>query len=126
MKRSGRLPRVSGHAAHKKRLDSLARQVVFARDGYECVRCGKKDTLQWCHVRSRRYVTTRWCSWNALTMNAGCHLWSHHNPIEFAAWWSEKYPDRANLLQLSRSWRKAGDMGAIELGLQAELKEFAK
>ena len=123
MKRSGRLPRISGAAARKKRLDALARQVVFARDGYQCVRCGKGDRLQWCHVRSRRYSTTRWHSSNALTLCAGDHLWWHHNPTEAVAWWNEKYPERANFLKLAQTWRKS-DLTAVELGLQQELKGY--
>lgn len=78
---------------YKKRLDKLCREVVMLRDR-SCQWCGKTRNLQWCHVNSRRYLSTRWSMNNTLALCAGCHLRGHHRPLEFVDWFKEKFPDR--------------------------------
>lgn len=43
-----------------KKLDALAREIVYKRDGYRCVQCGSTENLSWGHVFSRRTYNTRW------------------------------------------------------------------
>jgi 5-methylcytosine-specific restriction endonuclease McrA len=98
--------------------------VVFARDGFQCIRCGKRDRLQWCHVYSRRYRSLRWNLLNSMTLCAGDHLWWHHRPLDAMAWWREKVgPDKADRLSLAA--RVAGaaklDLVAVRIFLQMEL-----
>jgi 5-methylcytosine-specific restriction endonuclease McrA len=87
----------------KSALDKLARQVVFQRDGHKCARCGKSENIQWCHVNSRRYLSTRWMLENSLAMCAGCHLLWHHRPTEAAEWFAKTYPERIQHLTLVRA-----------------------
>lgn len=118
--RRTKLRPISTKATQVKRLDALCRELTFKRDGNLCQHCGRGSHIQWCHIRSRRYHTTRWRLQNVLTLCAGCHLWGHHNPHEFIAWFNEKYPDRANLLKL---WSRGGkvDMAGTRLWLEQEL-----
>src|SRR6185503_13669363 len=79
--------RIFGRGVTNKQLDDACRALVFARDGYRCLRCGATSHLQWCHVYSRRFISVRWNPDNSFTGCAGCHLWWHHRPIDSAAWW---------------------------------------
>lgn len=107
-----------------KLLDSLCRQVVFARDGNACVMTGETQNLQWCHVRSRRYQSTRWDPRNSLCLTAGRHLWAHHNPLQFMDWFQRMYPMRAKYLRLAASQVHKIDRKLIELSLRQTLKEM--
>jgi hypothetical protein len=107
--------------ATKAKLDQMARAYVMERDKYACQLKGlgtipdpaapmpKPDsddrrrrivlpcssTLQWMHVKSRRYLSTRWLPANSIAGCAAHHRWAHDNPDEFIGWWSTTYPDRA-------------------------------
>lgn len=104
-----------------KDLDRLCREAVFARDGHKCMRCGKRDRLQWCHVYSRRYRSLRWNLLNSMTLDAGCHLFWHHRPLEAMDWWREKVgPLKATQLEIAARVRPGGklDLEAIRIYLQ--------
>jgi 5-methylcytosine-specific restriction endonuclease McrA len=103
----------------KKRLDALARQLTFERDRNKCVRCGKRAGLQWCHVRSRRYLSTRWRGENLMTLCSGCHLWWHHEPIEAVMWWRTLYPKRAEVLRVLAHTTTKTDYAALLLRLES-------
>lgn len=124
MKRLGRLGRVVRKGSHKERvkeLDSLARDATFARDGYKCQRCGKSVGIQWCHVHSRRYLSTRHDLDNCLTLCAGDHLWWHHRPVEAVGWWQETWPQRATRLALVRQTGRKVDLAALKLYLTEQI-----
>lgn len=90
-------------------LDQLARLVVFARDGYRCLKCGKacdrEETtakgerrfigIQWAHVRGKGAAghAARWDPDNAITLCPGCHL-KWHSPVGWdpLAWFRELRP----------------------------------
>lgn len=58
---------------------------AYIRRRGKCQWCGAvNDTLQCCHIFSRRFLVTRWLPENALCLCAGCHFKAHQNPIEFA------------------------------------------
>jgi len=105
----------------KKDLDALCRQVVFARDKI-CQHCGKTSNLQWAHIRSRRYLSTRWHLCNSLCLCAGCHLWWHHEPLEATEWFRTKFRERAQVLRVIEP-RKA-DAILTRLYLEQQLVEF--
>lgn len=91
-------PKCRTRRALVKALDAKARQQVFERDGFKCVRCGKSNP-QWAHVISRSRTFLRWLTENALSLCNGCHIfWWHKNPLEATAWFQAKYPDRYELL----------------------------
>lgn len=102
----------------KRRLDALARRLTFERDSYCCCHCGSYQRIQWCHVVSRRYLSTRWDSNNLLTLCAGCHLWWHHQPLESANWFQQKYPRRADMLRIIRQNRTCTDMKGLLLRME--------
>ncbi len=123
----GTLRRIAKGARWKLALDKLCRQVVFQRDGHKCARCGKADNIQWCHVNSRRYLSTRWMLENSLAMCAGCHLLWHHRPTEAAEWFAKKYPDRIQhlmLVQAEKSHRIDAELTRIYL--QARLEQYQR
>ena len=120
---TGRMPRgLRLLADAKKELDVLARQVVFARDGKQCQRCGAWNGLQWAHIRSRRYLSTRWRLENSILLCSGCHLFWHANPLAAVEWFRDKFPERANLLRLAG--RNKVDPILTRLYLEAELRKY--
>ena len=119
-----------------KQLDDACRDACFKRDGYACVMCGKKCKeswtkpdggtayagIQWSHVRSRRYKTTRWDMHNVKTLCAGCHKFKwHDSPAGFdpLAWFREKWPGRLEEIdaKLKRPSVKNMDREAVLKGL---------
>lgn len=119
-----RLRRVGLGRNWKQELDKLCRAAVFARDGHKCVMTGQTATIQWCHVKSRRYLSTRWRLENCLTLSAGKHLWAHHNPLEFANWFNAKYPERALAIEMASSNSQKFDREATRLYLEQELRRY--
>ena len=111
--------------AWKRELDELCRRACFARDQHRCQKTGESTGLQWCHIRSRRYLSTRWRMENVLTLTAGQHLWWHHNPLAAALWFQEKFPDRARFLLLAQQTEHSFDREATKLYLQQELDKYA-
>jgi 5-methylcytosine-specific restriction endonuclease McrA len=97
-------------------MDEAARAIVFDRDS-GCVHCGKATNLQWAHVYTRRILSMRWDWDNSMVLCAGCHLWWHHEPAEAVAWWTAKYPLRAERLRLRRHTASRVDLKAIALSL---------
>lgn len=86
----------------KNRLDKIFAERIKARDKY-CVRClaGRGQAQMQCaHVRSRRFLGTRWLTENGLCLCAGCHFWAHQNPVEFGVWFVGKYPERWSIIRL--------------------------
>jgi len=96
--------------AEKAKKDQETRALVMERDRYKCqlaglgkawneslgwlpLRCTPQ--LQWMHIKSRRYLSTRWLPANSLAGCAAHHRWSHDNPDEFIEWWLRTYPERA-------------------------------
>jgi len=121
-------------------LDDLCREVVFARDGYACQKCGWKCTevtyspsgkvqagkLQWCHVFSRRYHSVRWDPDNSLALCSGCHLWQHQNPTLASEWYAEKWTVRLRAVTLRRNAGRKPDRGLILLSLQQQLRALGR
>jgi hypothetical protein len=65
----------------RNKLDKKVGEIVRSK-GY-CVKCGKEQNLQACHIFSRKNLSTRWDLENVICMCAGCHFWSHTNPVLF-------------------------------------------
>ena len=85
-----------------KQLDDLARIRCFERDGYKCVRCGKGEGIQWCHVVTRSRIALRWDLDNNLTLDGGCHaFWWHKEPMEAMRWFEGTFPERYQHLLIS-------------------------
>lgn len=124
LKRKSRLKKASKKEVRAKDLDRLCREVTFKRDGYKCLRCQSTKNLQWAHVHSRRFKTSRWSDWNVMTLCAACHFWWHDRPIDAADWYRSRFPVsyerlRAAFLVADRFSKK--DMVPIKAGLEARL-----
>jgi len=65
--------------------DTAFSKAVRFRDK-ECLKCGREDTLQCCHIYGRRAKIVRWSFDNAICMCAGCHRYYTENPIAFNNW----------------------------------------
>jgi 5-methylcytosine-specific restriction endonuclease McrA len=95
-------------------LDELARQRVFERDNFTCVRCGKKDGIQWSHIISRAIHCTRWEDDNALTMCGGCHMFFwHKHPLLAVPWFMHQWPERYE--NIRRIYNAGGKVDVREL-----------
>ena len=97
-----------------KKLDDLFSKYIRNRDK-KCLRCGRESTLQCAHVAGRRSLAGRWNENNAITLCYACHLrWSHQNPVEFAEWLKETYPQYyEEALNVRRTTVKNLDLEAL-------------
>ena len=121
-------------------LDDLCRDLTFARDRCTCLKCGFACTvithrpdgspvyhgIQWAHVTTRGVKILRWDQDNVMTLCAGCHLWWHHYPLEAAAWFRERFPERAERITFKCQTIRIRtlDRAAIRLALQTDLKKL--
>lgn len=82
----------------KGRLDKLVGDYFRSRP---CDRCYKKDDVQihWSHIKSRRYLSTRWLLINSFSHCASCHRYFEDNPDAFINWINIHYPGRLEELQ---------------------------
>jgi hypothetical protein len=105
-----------------KILDDLCRRLIFLRDRNTCQKCGKRERLQWCHVTTRGIHSLRWVPENSLILCAGHHLWWHREPLAAVSWWKDKYPKRAERVNLLRCQiRPKLDKVAMRLWLETEI-----
>ena len=85
----------------KKWLDNLCKNVIKARDGRVCQKCGVRIInpydCQWSHIKSRKANATRWLLTNALTLCGRCHAWAHANPDEYGLWFASQWPQSARI-----------------------------
>lgn len=112
-----------------KENDGLVRQIVFARDKEQCVRCGRRDgetVLQMAHVLPKgKYRRMRFMTINGLCLCIADHLyWAHKDPIGFRDWFVEKYPERHSTLMLWSRQAPKLDLKQIRIELQIELRYY--
>ena len=110
----------------KAKLDKLCREVVLARDGWRCRKCGAAgEALQWAHIHSRRFLSTRWELSNSVALCARCHWAGHDHPVFFAEWVATILSP-AELAHLRDKLKKAErpDPEAQALFLQQELERL--
>lgn len=90
-----------------KILDSLSKEAVRRRDGNTCQHCSKWVEGSGRHVSHVIPVSAgnrlRWDIDNMKILCYHCHInWWHKNPMESAAWFASKFPDRWGYLQSNR------------------------
>jgi len=68
----------------RNKLDKLVSEIVRLRA--KCERCGSRNSLQCCHIFSRKYNNTRWDLDNLLCLCAKDHFLFHAEPIYFGEW----------------------------------------
>jgi len=115
--------------ALKKKLVSIAKEIVRARDGNTCQHCGK-----WVEGSSRHcshvvpVSAGSALSWEPLNMKIlcyHCHInWWHKNPVEAGQWFRDKFPDRWEYLESKDRVVKftLGDLEQKLAELQKELE----
>ena len=92
--RKTRLRKTSKRKADTRALDQLCRDLVLARDGHRCRKCGKEASpgrggaLQSAHILPKgQYPALRWELDNLLVLCYRCHLhWWHKSPIDAWMW----------------------------------------
>lgn len=86
----------------KKSCDKLMSVLIRSRG--RCENCGTRDNLQWCHIKSRRYLSIRWNINNSLCLCSGCHRWFSDHPDLFTKWIDKNWPGRLD--ELNREFQK--------------------
>ncbi len=74
----------------ERKLDDLCRQ--YTKTIYKsCVTCGATDGLQWAHLFTARFRSTRWDVANFAAQCPGCNLKHEHDPYPYIKWFTSKY-----------------------------------
>lgn len=114
-----------------EKLDELSKAVVKARDGYNCVKCGKAVQGSDRHASHVIPVSAgnklRWDPLNMKVLCHHCHLsWWHKNPMDAAEWFESKYPERWEYLQSQRGIAKfnLAQLEDIRDSLQEQLESY--
>ena len=63
-----------GRRIYKSKRWRVVRLVVFRRDGYRCVKCGRRSGLECDHVRSIENAGDWFDLGNLRTLCRGCHI----------------------------------------------------
>jgi hypothetical protein len=80
----------------KGKLDRLVGGFYRSRP---CDHCRKDSPSCWAHIKSRRYLSTRWLPTNAFSLCNSCHRWAHDHPDSFTQWIDLYCPGRLKELQ---------------------------
>lgn len=106
----------------KKKIYSLLRQLIALRDGEQCLKCGKTETLQMSHIYPKG--THRKMELDEKNLKLLCmrhHLfWWHKNPIEAWEWLRETLePERIAYLK-----EKANTIDKTRISYEAKKEEL--
>ena len=110
-------------------LDRFFSRYIRARDGWTCVRCGRRypeqsQGLHCAHIFSRAKKSVRFYPDNATALCFPCHTWSDQHTTEKHTWWRARIgEDRWAKLLLNMSVPAKVDGVMVKRWLEAELKE---
>lgn len=115
------------------KLNDLCRDIVFERDGYECLICkalGKtaKSKLQPGHIISRQYILLAYEVDDIVTLCKNHHVYAAHinkalTEDILTAWFIAAYPERwEKIIQLKRVF--TGDIYQLMFDCKNELERI--
>lgn len=115
--------------SQNKALYGLLRELVSARDGYGCLKCGKTERLQMSHIYPKgKHRRMEYDPENVKWLCVGCHLfWWHKSPIEAWEWLANVLPpDRIKRLRLRANTidKTPFDFKLYKLFLEQEIKKL--
>ena len=117
-------------ANQSKALYALIREILVARDGEKCLRCGRQDKLQMSHIYPKgRYRSMEYMDLNIKFLCFPCHFFFwHRNPIEAHEWLntvlSKERLDKLKLM--ANTYMGKFDWKLHKLYLENELKKYRK
>lgn len=102
---------------HAMRLaDKLVGTFIKTRDR-ACLHCGKRDDLEWAHIRSRGMKFIRYDLDNSVALCRGHHFYFTRNPGAWDLWVEERWPGKlSELTQREAAAQRAGghvDLAAV-------------
>lgn len=120
------IKRTSKHNGLEKECDALVRQLVYARDGLQCVKCGGTKALTPSHILAKGHCKRlRWDPHNILTMCWPCHCyWWHDNPAGAMLWMEEHYPGRLQTLREIAATAGRIDLKELAIALRLEVQNL--
>lgn len=99
----------------KNKLDKLVgdyfrnKRCCAAKGSY--VNCAGR--IEWAHIHSRRYLSTRWSLDNAKNLCSAHHFYFTHNPTHFVQWLKKTDPDGYE--RNEQDFRTVRPMGVVEM-----------
>lgn len=104
----------------KKACEKLVKEIVKLRDKFICQKCGKLTSGSDCHGSHVVPVSAgnklAFDEQNLKVLCTHCHLyWWHKHPLEAAAWFQAKFPDRAAYLEANKGIKQMKRVDWIEL-----------
>ena len=66
--------------------------------------------IEWAHLKTRKYLSIRWNTFNAFSLCSSAHFWFTNNPDLFTRWIDKNYPGRIDevnkLMQLNIQYKE--------------------
>lgn len=92
----------------KAKAVTLAKDIAKERDGWKCMKCGKRKSDGWqihgAHIVPVSFDATAADPENIIALCAACHSMgkysAHDNPTDFSAWLEFFYPGRAEKMRM--------------------------
>lgn len=112
------MPRKPSKKTLENKLDKLVGAYVREKKTKGvCEYCNEKPdkarSVQWCHIKSRRYLSVRWDLDNCFCLCAKCHRYFTDNPDEFICWILDEHPEQYTRLQ--EKFQKATKITIVQL-----------
>ena len=112
------MPRKPSKKTLENKLDKLVgkwcREVRSKGKCEHCGRTGKNSRdMQWCHIKSRRYLSVRWDVDNCFCLCSTCHRRFTDNPDEFVTWIWDEHPEQYS--RLVDKFQPVSKMGVVEM-----------
>lgn len=83
--------KVTPRAKLKRKLDALAKELMYKRDGHVCVICGSTKNVGWGHVFSSRTEATRWDLMNIHAQCWPCNFAHVRDNWMYFQWMEQEY-----------------------------------
>jgi len=112
------MPRKPSKKTLRNKLDALVGKWVREKKTKGvCEYCGDKPkskrNIQWCHIKSRRYLSVRWDLDNCFCLCGKCHRYFTDNPDDFVCWMLDDHP--VQFTRLQEKFQKVSKMGVVEM-----------
>lgn len=103
-----------------KKIDKVAKEIMYLKHGKACVQCGSANRIGWGHVFSCRTYSTRWDLWNIHPQCWPCNFRHVRDQYPYFRWFQGRY-GMEEFDELRRRFKKTKRWTRLDLEDQLKL-----